>query len=339
MSATEPSPLASQMLEALEADLRAATAMLGAGSYAAMAEMVAYHFGWIEGDARARGKRIRPLLALLCCGAAGGTWQEALPAASAIELVHNFSLAHDDIQDQSPERRGRPTLWARWGAAQAINTGDALLALARLSTFRLRGSGATESTVLEVQRTLDEACLHLTKGQHLDLAFEARERVTVDEYLEMIEGKTAALVAAATTSGAALARSAPRLLEAYRDFGRNLGLAFQILDDVLGIWGAPGVTGKPAGDDLKARKKTLPVLFALEQSAPFRRLWAAADDSEGSLGEMTRLLEACGALEHARAAAGEHTDRALDSLDRAHAQGQAAGELRAVALRLLQRDR
>jgi geranylgeranyl diphosphate synthase type I len=304
-----------------------------------MTEMVAHHFGWSEADAQGRGKRIRPLLALLCCGAAGGAWQDALPVASAIELVHNFSLAHDDIQDQSPERRGRPTLWARWGTAQAINTGDALLALARLSTFRLRGIGHTEATVLDVQRALDEACLHLTKGQHLDLAFESHERVTVDEYLEMIEGKTAALVAASTACGALLARAAPRLLEAYRDFGRNLGLAFQILDDVLGIWGAPGITGKPAGDDLKSRKKTLPVLFGLEHSGPFRDLWSATDVSEGKLGEMARLLEDCGALEHARTAAGKHTDRALDSLERAHPQGEAAEELRALALRLLQRDR
>ncbi len=339
MTAAEAPTLASQMLEALEADLRAATGPLEPGPYAAMTEMVAYHLGWIEGDAAARGKRIRPLLALLCCGAAGGAWQEALPAASAIELIHNFSLAHDDIQDQSRERRGRPTLWARWGTAQAINTGDALLVLARLSTMRLRGSGHPESTVLDVQRALDEACLHLTKGQHLDLAFEKRERVTVEEYIEMIEGKTAALVAASAACGALLARAAPRLLEAYRDFGRNLGLAFQILDDVLGIWGAPGLTGKPAGDDLKARKKTLPVLFGLEHSAPFAALWAATDDSEGSPAEMTSLLESCGALEHAHRAAGAHTERALDSLARARPAGPAAEELRALALRLLQRDR
>jgi geranylgeranyl diphosphate synthase type I len=338
MTGVEHSPLASQMLEALEADLRAATAMLEMGPYAEMAEMVAHHFGWGEGDSRARGKRIRPLLALLCCGAAGGVWQDALPAASAVELIHNFSLAHDDIQDESPERRGRPTLWARWGVPQAINTGDALLVLARLSTFRLRASGHTEATVLEVQRTLDEACLHLTKGQHLDLVFEGRERVTVEEYLEMIEGKTGALVAAATTAGAALAHSAPRIVEAYRDFGRHLGLAFQILDDVLGIWGAPEVTGKPAGDDLKSRKKTLPVLFGLENSAPFRRLWSARSSGKERLTEMRSALEGCGALEHARAAAAAHTDRALDSLERAHPQGAEAAELRDLARRLLQRD-
>ena len=332
-------PLASQMLEALEADLHAATAMLDSAVYAGMAEMVAYHLGWIEASTGGRGKRIRPLLALLCCAAAGGAWQDALPAASAIELIHNFSLVHDDIQDQSPERRGRPTLWTRWGIAQAINAGDALLVLARISTFRLRGAGHPESSVLEVQLALDEACLHLTKGQHLDLAFEGRDRVRVSEYIEMIEGKTAALVTAAATAGAALARPAPRILEAYREFGRNLGLAFQILDDILGIWGSPAVTGKPAGDDLRSRKKTLPVLFGLENSADFQEQWRAAAASEAAITAMSRELEACGALEHARSAASEHTDRALGALERARPQGPAAVELRELALRLLQRDR
>jgi geranylgeranyl diphosphate synthase type I len=339
MTAPADPSISREMLEALEADLRAATALLDAVRYAPMVEMVDHHFGWSDASGRSRGKRIRPLLALLCCAAAGGDWRGALPAASAVELIHNFSLVHDDIQDQSRERRGRPTLWARWGIAQALNTGDAMLVMARLSALRLRALGHPESTVLAVSRSLDEACLHLTKGQHLDLAFETRDDVGVDLYLEMIEGKTAALVAAATACGAALARPAPRVLEAYRSFGRHLGLAFQILDDVLGIWGAPEVTGKPAGDDLKARKKSLPVIYGLEHSEAFRERWSSGGVDGTSILGMTRELEACGSLEHARASAGTHTDRALDSLERARPEGQAAVELRELALRLLQRDR
>jgi len=339
MTESDPTPLAPQMLEALEADLHAAASMLDSSAYSEMAEMVAYHLGWTDDGAGAKGKRIRPLLTLLCCAAAKGVWRDALPAASAVELVHNFSLVHDDIQDKSRERRGRPTLWTRWGIAQAINTGDALLVLSRLSAFRLRASGHPAPTVLEVQRTLDEACLHLTKGQHLDLAFEDRDRVGVAEYMEMIEGKTAALIAAATSAGAALARAAPRVLDAYREFGRNLGLAFQIQDDILGIWGAPAVTGKPAGDDLIARKKTLPVLHGLENSADFARQWSSGSTSGEAIAAMTRELEGCGALDHAHTAAGEHTQASLESLDRARPEGPAGGELRDLARRLLRRDR
>jgi geranylgeranyl diphosphate synthase type I len=337
---TDPaqSKLFSEMLEALEADLRAATSLLDPGSYAPMIEMVRHHFGWSDAGGQAGGKRIRPMLTLLCCAAAGGDWQGALPAASSIELIHNFSLVHDDIQDQSRERRGRPTLWALWGIGQALNTGDAMLVMARLSVFRLRALGHSDAIVLDVSRTLDEACLHLTEGQHLDLAFEGRNDVTVDMYLQMIEGKTGALVAAATAAGAALARSAPRTLEAYRSFGRHLGLAFQVLDDTLGIWGAPEVTGKPAGDDLTARKKSLPVIFGLEHSAAFRALWDSRRADGETLGALARELESCGAREHARTTAATHTDRALDSLTRARPEGPSAGELRDLALRLLQRD-
>jgi geranylgeranyl diphosphate synthase type I len=248
-------------------------------------------------------------------------------------------LVHDDIQDQSRERRGRPTLWAKWGIAQALNTGDAMLVMARLSVFRLRALGHGDAIVLDVSRTLEEACLHLTEGQHLDLAFESRDDVTVDMYLQMIEGKTGALVAASTAAGAALAQSAPRTLEAYRSFGRHLGLAFQILDDTLGIWGAPEVTGKPTGDDLTARKKSLPVIFGLERSGAFRELWDSGRADKATLEALTRELESCGALDHARTTAASHTDRALDSLERARPEGQAAIELRDLALRLLQRDR
>jgi geranylgeranyl diphosphate synthase type I len=327
------------MLNALEADLRQAVRLPGDSRYAGIGEMISHHFGWSDDDAQARGKRIRPLLTLLSCAALGGEWQSALPAATAVELIHNFSLVHDDIQDNSTERRGRPTVWSLWGVPQAINTGDALLVMGRIANHRLLDQGVAAATVLEVQRLLDLACLRLTEGQHLDLAFERREAVTAEEYLGMIEGKTAALVSAACGCGALVADATPRAVEACRQFGRHLGLAFQITDDLLGIWGEPSVTGKPAGDDLRSRKKTLPAVYGLATSADFRRLWEKAASEAADISAMAGALEACGARAHVQEAANEHTNLALAELERASLRGDAGTELRDLAARLLARDR
>jgi geranylgeranyl diphosphate synthase, type I len=340
VSATSVETLATaELLQALETDLQVSVLQIKSPEVRAMADMVAYHFGWTEANASARGKRVRPLLTMLCCAAAGGNWRHALPAASAVELIHNFSLIHDDIQDNSAERRGRATVWKRCGVAQAINTGDALLVLAHLAAHRLAALGVPLAATLDVLRLLDEACLHLTRGQHLDLAFESRAEVNESEYLEMIEGKTAALLSAATTCGARVAEASEQALDHFRQYGRHLGLAFQILDDILGIWGAPQVTGKPAGDDLRAHKKSLPVLFGTQQSAAFLELWAAGSDDEAAIREMTAALERAGALEFARREAEDHTDQALAHLQSAAAEGAAADELRSLTLRLLQRQR
>jgi len=328
-----------ELLAALEADLQTSVLQIKSPEVRAMAEMVAYHFGWTEADAAARGKRVRPLLTLLSCASAAGDWRRALPAASAVELIHNFSLIHDDIQDNSPERRGRITVWRRWGIPQAINTGDALLVLAHLSAHRMAALGVSLAATLDVLRLLDEACLHLTRGQHLDLAFEQRAEVSEADYMEMIEGKTAALLSAATTCGARVAEASSEALDHFRLFGRHLGLAFQILDDILGIWGSPQVTGKPAGDDLRAHKKSLPVLFGAQQSSAFLELWAAGSVDEAAVAQMTATLEKAGALEFSRREAEDHTDQALAHLQAAAPQGAAADELRNLSLRLLQRRR
>jgi geranylgeranyl diphosphate synthase type I len=162
-----------EYLTAIEEDLQFAALPFPAGSYPELVEMVTYHHGW-TGVQAGRGKRVRPLLTLLACHACGGNWRAALPAASAVELIHNFSLVHDDIEDRSETRRGRPTLWARWGVPQALNTGDALFALAGLSLHRLLQSGLQAATVLAVQADLGRACLALTQGQHLDIARNLR---------------------------------------------------------------------------------------------------------------------------------------------------------------------
>jgi geranylgeranyl diphosphate synthase type I len=336
---SEPTSLSETMLTAIEVDLQIATDAFDPRMHRDLYEMVAYHLGWKGTDGAARGKRVRPLLTLLACAAAGGRWQAALPAATAVELIHNFSLVHDDIEDRSPTRRGRPTIWTRWGVPQAINTGDALLTLAHLETIRLSAAGVPTDTLLDVQKTLDQACLDLTRGQHLDIAFETREQVTAEEYLAMIEGKTAALLSAATWAGARIANAPREKLLSYQVFGRHLGLAFQILDDLLGIWGEPEATGKSAGDDLRSRKKTLPALLGLERSEAFRRLWSGRGTDDQAMAAMRAALDEAGAAHLAQGQASEHTDLALAALRQAGGSSPAAEELESLASRLLRRER
>jgi geranylgeranyl diphosphate synthase, type I len=324
-----------QYLEAIEDDLRQAALPFPSTTLSHLSEMIAYHHGWL-GERSRRGKRVRPLLTVLACQACEGDWRLALPAASSVELIHNFSLLHDDIEDHSEQRRGRPTLWTRDGIPQALNTGDALFALAHLSVHRLR---LPAEAVLAVHLDLDNACLALTQGQHLDMAFETRDQVTPDEYLEMVEGKTAALLAAAVTMGARLALAPADRVDALGSFGRHLGLAFQMQDDILGIWGDPAVTGKPAGDDLLCRKKTLPTLLGLERSEAFRRLWNLGEPDADRLPAMRHELEGCGALQATQADASRHTDLALAALADAHPVDPAGAQLSTLAVQMLGRQR
>jgi geranylgeranyl diphosphate synthase type I len=259
-------------------------------------------------------------LTLLCCEASGGEWRTALPAAAAVELLHNFSLIHDDIEDGDPMRRGRPTLWKLWGNAQAINAGDALYTIAHMALNGLTGYGLHADRILAARQRFDRACLVLTQGQHLDLGFESRSSVTEAEYLGMVYGKTAALIEAACGLGALINGSA--LVSHYEDFGRELGLSFQIQDDLLGIWGDPEITGKPAGNDLRSHKKSLPVAYGLDRSEDLRRLYA---QSEVEVAAVMAELDRVGAREYAEQSAAQHHRQALSALN-ATGQDNAATE-------------
>jgi len=332
-----PEASVQEMLLSIEKELKESVGALKSDSHPALSEMVEYHFGWHDPGSQSGGKRVRPLLTLLCCAAAGGNWQEALPAAAAVELIHNFSLVHDDIEDRSASRRGRETLWHRWGIAQAINTGDAMFVLAFRTCDRLLANGLPAQRVLEVLTHLSGACLQLTIGQHSDLRFEAEDRVTEEEYQAMIDGKTSSLLAAACAIGALVAGVPESLVQAYDAFGRHLGLGFQMLDDILGIWGRPEETGKPVRDDLRLRKKSLPVLVGLRTSPEFAAWWARGSRGEQELEEMAAILESCGALTHSREAVRSHTDLALAHLMEAMPLQPAADELRNLAQRLVSR--
>lgn len=304
--------------------------------------MIHYHMGWADEALRPAGgnsgKRIRPILCLLACAAAGGPWQQALPAAAAVEIVHNFSLVHDDIEDNSPTRRGRPTVWTLWGQPQAINTGDAMFALAHLALGRLADRGVAPATVVRALRRFDETCVALTCGQYTDMSFETRAEVAVDEYVAMITGKTAVLVALAAELGALVGGADEGRVAHFANFGLNLGLAFQAQDDLLGIWGDEQLIGKSVSTDITTRKKTLPVLYALARSAPLRDLYAGTDADAAFVGRVVPLLEASGARDYTAERAAYYTNEALSSLALAQPQGAAAAALLQLTDMLLRRD-
>ena len=323
-------------LPALEAALREAVTPWQAHPAALLFEMVEHHFGWRDVQAK-KGKRVRPFLLLLVHEAAGGRGLDALPAAVAVELVHNFSLIHDDIQDRSETRRGRPTVWSRWGKAQAINAGDALFAQAFVVMAPLQEAFGPQRA-LEAMRVLAQACVALVQGQVLDLAFETRNEVTVDEYMTMIRGKTGALLAAAAEMGALLAGAEGARREAFRRFGETLGLAFQVWDDYLGIWGDPEKTGKSVADDLIAGKKTLPVLYGLQHpESAFTRRWRQGPITPEEAPQVARDLAATGAQAFVREQAERLTREALAALDAAQPLPLPGEALKALAQELLGR--
>lgn len=224
--------------------------------------------GTLNPERAPTGKQFRPILCLLACEAAGGAWRDALPTAAAIELLHNFSLIHDDIEDHDPSRRHRATVWKVWGEAQAINAGDGMFALAGRALLDTR---IPPNALSALARHFHDMSLSLTKGQFLDMQFESRQDVTPDEYLDMIGHKTGALVAFSCQAGARIGGSSARVRDALHGFGHDLGMAFQMRDDIQGMWGSPNDTGKAAAKDLENRKKTFPVLMALQRAQPEQR--------------------------------------------------------------------
>lgn len=240
-------------------------------------QMLRYHLGWVDQEGNATGigggKALRPILCLLTCEAVGGTYRQALPVAAALELIHNFSLIHDDIEDASPQRRHRPTVWKIWGVPHAINTGDAMHVLARRALLRLAAWGVASERILKLAELLDETSLRICEGQFLDMSFETRMDVTLDDYLDMAIRKTGALFEASLVAGALLGGTQQAQLDAFRLLGLNLGLAFQMRDDVLGIWGHRMVLGKSTTEDIISKKKSLPIVLALEGASAEQTHW------------------------------------------------------------------
>jgi geranylgeranyl diphosphate synthase type I len=308
--------------------------------------MALFTFGWVESDGTPRdaqgGKGLRPALAVLCAEGAGGSGQDAVPGAVAVELVHAFSLVHDDIMDGDERRRHRETVWKAYGIGPAVLTGDALLALA-MDTLVRTSAEQTGAAVRRFSATLVE----LVRGQSEDVAFEDRPwagpgAVSVEEYCAMAAGKTGALLGCAAAVGALLGGGTPALAERLMRLGRHLGLAFQAVDDLLGIWGDPEVTGKPVFSDLRRGKKTLPVVAALARGADPALLTGPPEDGppdEPALRRSARAIEEAGGQAFTRDYAEGQFDQAMAVLGTAGLTDPATRELAALSRFLIDRVR
>jgi geranylgeranyl diphosphate synthase type I len=342
-----PDAILTRHLPAIEAEMKRVVQVPGTDQ-AAYYGMMHYHLGWanraLQPLESRGGKRLRPVLCLLATESVGGDPETVLPAAAAIELVHNFSLVHDDIQDKSHLRRGRPTVWDLWGAAHGINVGDGIFVLSRLAMYGLVKKGVTADRTLEAAMALDRACQSLCEGQFLDMSFEDQPRVHLDSYLRMIRGKTAALLAASTEIGALVTTQDLRLVQSLRGFGLALGMAFQIQDDILGIWGDEKVTGKSAATDIRDKKKTLPVVYAMSQTerAQVAEELSAIYEQEGpldstSVSDVLGLLDAVGARAQAETMSDAYYRESVQSLEAA-GLGEAGEGLLHVAASLAGRQ-
>lgn len=319
--------------------LRAAVATLPP----AMHRVAAYHLGWQHPDGTPTradsGKALRPALVLAAARALGAPPAAAVPAAAAVELIHNFTLLHDDVMDRDATRRHRPTAWSVFGTADAILAGDALHALALRLLAQDTHPAATAATA-----RLAACVIELCEGQHEDCAFETRRQVALAECLAMAQAKTGALLGAACALGALYAGAAPETVEAMNAFGRAVGLAFQLADDLIGIWGDPAVTGKPAGSDLTARKKSLPVVAALASGTPAAaELAALYRDPAPMTAQQVRAaadaVDRAGGRAWAHLEAADHMSAAIDHLARAAPDLDGAEDLLTLAELATRRDR
>ncbi|MGJ7019967.1 geranylgeranyl diphosphate synthase type I [Streptomyces griseorubens] len=290
-----------------------------------MDTVAAYHFGWIDAQGRPAdgdgGKAVRPALAVLSAEVTGAAPQTGVPGAVAVELVHNFSLLHDDLMDGDEQRRHRDTVWKVHGPAQAILVGDALFALANEVLLELGTVEAGRAT-----RRLTRASRALIDGQAQDISYEHRDRVSVEECLEMEGNKTGSLLACASSIGAVLGGADERTADALERYGHHLGLAFQAVDDLLGIWGDPESTGKQTWSDLRQRKKSLPVVAALAANGPaatrLGEILAAdakssdfANFSEEEFAARAALIEEAGGREWTAEEARRQHTIAIEALD------------------------
>ncbi len=308
-------------------------------------QMQEYQLGWrdelLQPASFDPGKLLRPQLALLACRAAGGDPRLALPLAAGIQLIHDFSLIHDDIEDNSDTRRGRPTVWKVWGLAQGINTGDGMFVVAHLALHRLVDVGVPPEVALEVLRRFDQTILTICEGQFLDISYEGNLAIGEADYLSMISRKTAALVAAAAGLGAIIGGGDAATSKALFDFGQSMGLAFQIQDDVLGIWGDPEVTGKPFAADLYRRKLSLPVIRALAASdsrEQLAALYRQPEMSDADVRTALDILDQVGARGYTEGVAETYHQQSLAALNSVRANDTAAHqELLAIAKGLVGR--
>jgi geranylgeranyl diphosphate synthase, type I len=316
-------------------------------------EMVNHHFGWSQGGGETggksgtilqnlSGKRIRPLLTLLVARALTGRHDHVLPAALGIEIVHNFTLVHDDVMDKSLERRHRETLWAKWGSSQAVNAGDGLYALGMSALLDLGAQDVPPAKIVEAMRLLLDACVATVEGQMLDVGFEQQIDVSPEAYLQMIENKSGALIGCSTQMGALLSTADAVVIDAYAEFGRSLGIAFQIWDDYLGIWGQAETMGKSATSDIEGKKKSYPVLVAFKNADPQARrtletIYQKDVIQSQEIEQVLEILTGVNAADETHRMIDVYYQRALDALDSVGVDNEDQRNLRELANFLVER--
>jgi geranylgeranyl diphosphate synthase, type I len=346
-------PLEDRAAELIELEIDRLLGELG-GEAPFLERMARYHFGLQTEDGQAipaadqrriQGKRIRPMIALLTCAAAGGDMKDAAPLAAGIELLHNFTLIHDDIQDRSPNRRHRPTVWHVWGEAQAINAGDALFAAAQIGVLNSTSPYASAGSMLVIARAFNRMTIDIVRGQVLDLQFEGRSDVTPDDYLSMILGKTAAILEFAAWAGALLGGADIGTASRYAGFGRALGIGFQIRDDALGVWGTPEATGKDPADDIRRRKQSFPVILlrasaSAQEAVAIDEIFGGECVTEDNVVTVLSMLEAHNVARNVEQQVHAYHDDAVNALDtlEATAQAEALAQLRHLTDRMADRS-
>ena len=285
-------------------------------------DMLRYQLGWADEhgtpQAGLSGDQLRPLTCMLSCDSLSGEHVAALPGAAAVELVHNFSLIHEDVQSGSPDRKQRPTVWWIWGPGQAINAGDGMHALARLSLMRMQDRGFEVSRVLRAMQLFDRSCLSLCEGQHLDLGFQEKLDVGVDAYLEMAAGKSGALMSCAMGLGALAATEDSNTVESFKECGKHLGIMHQIAEDIRELAGSLK-EGEPATNVLN-KKKLLPIVYAFQKgdvrtkrdlgTIYFKRVLEPPD-----VEQVMTIVDGVSGLQYAQDKIGEHREKAMTSLD------------------------
>lgn len=315
-----------------------------------LGRMSAYHMGWTDAEGaptQAGGKHVRSNLCLWTASAFGGRAEDALPAACALELTHNFTLVHDDVQDRDQTRRGRPTVWSIWGEAQAINAGDGLSALAFRTllaggTAEVAGGGPPLERRARAAQVLTDALLEVIDGQCQDLGLEGRPDTPPEKYLRMIEAKTGALLGASLEMGAVMADAPPEAARRAGQAGRLLGIAFQLRDDWLGVWGEPEETGKSRENDLTRRKLTYPVVAAYAAASPgqrdrLQRLYETQGAAEEP--QIRRLLHELGGPDLTSGSATEYALRARSEMERGGLDPAQVEEFADVATYVAERSR
>ena len=323
MSVDAPEISMPEVLDSYRSDLGRAMRSYLSDDHVGVYDMLRYYLGWVDVDGApcvaTEGKGLRPSLCLFASEATGGSVRQAMPAAVALELIHNFSLIHDDIQDADETRHHRPTLWAVWGVPKAVTAGNVLRVAADRALDELADRGVGFERALDVVYILTEAYLEMIEGQYLDIYYEGRHDIGMQQYLDMIARKTGALIRCSLHLGALIGSGEAAVVEAFRSFGRSLGYLFQIGDDVLGVWGEEESTGKPVGADIARKKNSMPVVYAMsEATGGARRLLTdvyrkdVLDD--GDVAAVLEVMEGVRAREYALSLAAEHGELGMEAL-------------------------